>query len=126
MVSNVHQALHASHYAPKLIGWSKKPEVGVDAFVMEYLLKPTNVTSEWMTLHNLAPALVFEKKDLIYDELKTIVALLEGRGVRPWGSPPCQYHGPCDRRFQSYLEPHSNKRRQYGMGRSGRGSVLSR
>lgn len=77
----VHSALQAAQLAPELRGFSKKPEIGADAIVMQYLPPPARNIPGWVTLHDLAVnhrQLVFEERTEIHSRLKKIVSLLKG------------------------------------------------
>ena len=76
---DVHNVLHAQHYAPALLGSSRKPEIGAIAVVMEYLAPPKYNAPGWITLFDLFqknPALVRKKADLIYAELVKVIRIL--------------------------------------------------
>ena len=75
----VHKALHSQGYAPALLGFSRRPAIGADAIVMEYLPPPTNNTDGWITLFDLSavnPVLVHEKKQKIQQELDEMILFL--------------------------------------------------
>jgi len=74
----VHTALQSKGFAPKLLGRSQKQEIGADAIVMHYLSPPTANEPGWVTLHDLAFALVFQERAGIYEKLMEIVSLLKG------------------------------------------------
>jgi hypothetical protein len=76
----VHEVLHTSGFAPKLLGASQKPEICTDAIVMEYLAPPTNLKDGWKTLHDLyldAPHLLTSEKPAIEEVLNNLVHILE-------------------------------------------------
>jgi hypothetical protein len=67
-----------------LLGYSRKPAIGADAVVMEYLPHPSSNENGWTTLFDLSvanAALVHNKKELILEKLKAILLVLKNSNL---------------------------------------------